>query len=239
MKLKIVGLRVEKFINKFVSGHNCDFTYYPAEDEKYTIFVRDVDRPSCKYAIRLKNEYGECGSGWCTASWGSCVVEYLYDSEPFGPFNYIPIDDGIFEAEIDWNHGNPILRSNTDGDYDPDFKCDYFSWDEVGGDGYYPSGGVFVNLEKFKELPRGMKKRPVWIFYGDSGLGKSTLAKDLTEERQIYETDSSETLPDEIVADIVVIGNKYKFTIDEVKQHLFGDPMVIPVEFKTLSKEDS
>lgn len=38
----------------------------------------------------------------------------------------------------------------------------------------------------------------------------------------IFETDSFEKLPEKIIADIVVIGNKYKHEIDNVKNRIDG-----------------
>ena len=67
-----------------------------------------------------------------------------------------------------------------------------------------------------------MEGRPVWIFSGASALGKSTLGAILAESgKVVYETDSAETLPEEIWADVVVAGQrKGGFSIKEIKQHL-------------------
>jgi hypothetical protein len=46
-----------------------------------------------------------------------------------------------------------------------------------------------------------------------------------------YETDKANKLPNSITEDIVVIGNKYQFTIEEITEKLFGDCEVIPVKF--------
>ena len=39
--MKIVGLRVEKYIGQEISGHNCDFEYTNAEFEKHIICCTD------------------------------------------------------------------------------------------------------------------------------------------------------------------------------------------------------
>ena len=58
---------------------------------------------------------------------------------------------------------------------------------------------------------RAKTKRPVWIFKGDSSSGKSYLSH-LTQKK-VYETDSNSKLPIKITEDIIVLGNKYIFTI--------------------------
>lgn len=66
--MKIIGLRIEKYIDKEISGHNCDFEFKDAEFEKHIICgVLDDNR---KVEIELSHSEGECFSGWTTASWG-------------------------------------------------------------------------------------------------------------------------------------------------------------------------
>lgn len=76
-----------------------------------------------------------------------------------------------------------------------------------------------------------MIKRPVFIFYGDSCLCKSHIAA-LTG-KTVYETDVSKNLPDKISADIIVVGNRTKFEIEEVesKIHMKDDCEIIKVCF--------
>lgn len=106
----------------------------------------------------------------------------------------------------------------------------YLLCQKRGGDEYYPSGYIDVNEELFKPTIRAKDKRLVWIFKGKSGVGKSHLASKL-DGLKVHETDSSDKLPDSIVADVVVLGNKYKYTIEEIKDKLIGDVEVHVVEF--------
>lgn len=88
--------------------------------------------------------------------------------------------------------------------------------------------GMFV--DECKSI-RIKEKRPVWIFKGGSGLGKSYISSFCRDFKNIYETDCSESLPDVIYSDIIVLGNKYKFSEDEIKLRLFGECEVIIVDF--------
>lgn len=91
--------------------------------------------------------------------------------------------------------------------------------------------GNTVNMELFKETIRAKNLRPVWIFKGKSNSGKSFLASKLND-LEVYETDSNDNLPTSITASIVVLGNKYNYSIDDIKSKLFGEVEVQIVEFQ-------
>ena len=233
--LKIVGLLVKKIINDYCEGHNCDFTYKKIEDEEYVLMCEDIYHITGhvfideygkeyhrKYEITLRDGYGECGSGWTTASYGFVDIKPVNN---FRPWNYKPKQQIILEN---------ISIKEMDS---PDFSCEYFRWSYDGGDEYYPTGYVDVNLSCFEELPRNMKKRPVWIFKGYSGLGKTSLAMQL-ENEDVYDTDISSKLPECITESVVVLGNKHGHTLEDIKTRLFGNPEIILVDFsKEVSNE--
>ena len=227
--LKIIGLLVKKIINDDCEGHNCDFTYKKIEDEEYVLMCEDIfhideygKEYHNKYEITLRSEYGVCASAWTTASYGFVDIKPVNN---FRPWNYKPKQQIILE-------NISIKEMNS-----PDFSCEYFQWSYDGGDGYYPTGYVEVNMACFEELPRNMKKRPVWIFKGCSGLGKTSLAIQL-ENEDVYDTDISSKLPECITESVVVLGNKYGHTLEDIKTRLFGNPEIILVDFsKEVSNE--
>jgi hypothetical protein len=55
----------------------------------------------------------------------------------------------------------------------------------------------------------------VWIFRGDSNLGKSYLAH--CSDLSVFETDAHSTLPHNITEDIIVLGNKYCHSLNDIK----------------------
>ena len=85
----------------------------------------------------------------------------------------------------------------------------------------------------FEKTPRMMEGRPVWIFAGASGLGKSTIGRFLELQGKIvYETDSDQRLPNMIMADVIVAGNRNKnVTIDDICARLPDGVEPIFVEF--------
>lgn len=93
----------------------------------------------------------------------------------------------------------------------------------------------FLDGALFEKTARVMEKRPVWIFAGASGLGKSTLGMLLASQgKVIYETDANKELPELILADIIVAGNRHKdLTMKELCKHLPEDVNPILVEFSS------
>ena len=213
--MEIVGLKIEKYIDKAISGHNCDFEYNDEEFERHILF--GVLSDNRKVKIILSRSEGECYSGWCSASWGHIEVVEVSN---FGGYTYAPIKKLSIE-DID-----PL-------NFDDNIKNEIFEVDYDGGDSYYPYGGYNVNMSLFKKTPRAKDKRPIWIFIGDSNVGKSYIASHLMD-LSVYETDIEEELPEEIIADIIVLGNKYHFTIEEVKERLVGDCEVYLVNFNII-----
>jgi hypothetical protein len=93
-----------------------------------------------------------------------------------------------------------------------------------------------INMSLFKTTPRGFDKKPTWIFYGPSGIGKSfiamyTMSMEGSPGLQILETDSYDTLPETISVDIIVLGNRFRNrTLQDIISRIDG--VCIPVEFK-------
>lgn len=78
-----------------------------------------------------------------------------------------------------------------------------------------------------------MDKRPVWIFKGDSGLGKSYIAGIIANSdraKTVYETDAHEEL-ETIEADIIVVGNKYDHSLEKIESKIKGEHEIIYVDF--------
>lgn len=189
--MKIIGLRLEKYIGTQVSGHNLSFEYTNAELDKHVILGLLED--NSKVEIELTVEYGECGSGWTTASWGHYKINYVnkFNGYTHKPIHELIVDDIVKDAE---NIHNDV------------FNVDYY-----GGDRYYPMGGYDVNMNLFKANGRTKELRPTYVF-----AGKSALALKFNNDTIIFETDAYETLPEKIIADVIVLGNKYNYTIDDI-----------------------
>lgn len=208
---EVLAMRKEYYVGSEAGDEAWDEV--PCTSEKYSILVKGTN--GYKYVIRLSGYGGWCGSGYTTASYADLVVEHFYDN--FGPFTHIPKhpSEKLTFERID----REVVESN------------YFSYTDW-GDEYYPNAWFSVNEDLFAELPRSFKERPVWIFRGPSALGKSTLGMDLgAQGREVYETDSSASLPDVIYADVIVLGGKYSFTIDEIKERIFETKNIIFVDF--------
>lgn len=216
MQYKVVGLREEMYIGKSVSGTNCDFEYSDQEMIKHTLLL-STRHGYHKVELTLLNVEGECGSGWCAASYG----EYEWKiASTFAEKTHTTVDD----VYIDLTEGK--METGEDS-----LVNEVFTFSEVGGCEYYPSGGYTIDMSKFKQVGVKQEARPVHIFIGDSNLCKSHLAS-LTG-KSVFETDTMETctLPDVITEDIVVIGKRYDISFDKVIDVLFGECKPIVVQF--------
>ncbi|QEM43306.1 hypothetical protein CHOTACABRAS_252 [Bacillus phage Chotacabras] len=213
--IRILAMRIEKYVGKSVSGHNCNFEYTDTVKTRHVLL--GLDKHNNKLLITLWDEEGECGSGWCTASFGRITVEqvlrfegYTHKAKDMLMIPDINMDMDYYGEDLD----NQVFRVTYDG-----------------GDSYYPSGYYSVEEDLFIEGERYSEERPVWIFVGESGLGKSFIAGNL-KGLEVYETDTSSTLPSEIIADVVVIGNKYEFWVHQVQERLVAGSTSIIVGFE-------
>ncbi len=207
MEFSVVGLKVHHYIGKTKVGNNCDFHSQDIESVKYIICL--INMSLDKYELELWMRHGECPSGWTTAHWAEHKLTKVCE---FGSLTHIPnsnYDNIVYEDSIMY------------------YKSDFFSYSYDGDDHWYPEGSIEINFEKFKKY-RGFEKKPVWIFQGDSNLGKSFIAHKLSGMK-IFETDAYQQLPDIIDADIIVIGNKYKHSKNDILSQISGE--IINVDF--------
>jgi len=227
-KIYVIGLLIEKYIGRD-EGFDSDGEVRIAdvESERYILMLK---RGFAKFELTLWNSYGMCPSGWTTASWGNYRIKKVNN---FRPFSHVPTEEIILEgATIENEEGYFLVGECNDSDED-EIRTNVFSYSEDGGDGWYPMGGVSVNVSLFKETKRAFKKRPVWIFSGNSGTGKSTIGTfSYRGGCEVFETDSVDVLPEFITEEIIIIGNKKEFSVEEIKRHLFGSPEVILVNFE-------
>lgn len=246
--ISVVGMRVEKFIGTRAvtegddAYYNCDTE--ECNDEKFILFclVKSPYEYKKLFTITLFARRGWCGSGYTTASWGNMKIKEVDD---FGPFTHAPKDGKKIKLEnAYYDYGlcfEKVTVPESDEDdadgiddwHDEDIHNNVFVLSKDGGDKYYPSGYVNVNMNLFTECKRAFEDRPVWIFFGESAAGKSTLAYYLSENKVVFETDSLDDgkLPDTIWADIIVVGNKYNITVQDIAPHLPEGTEIISVNF--------
>lgn len=236
-EFKVLGLRVDNYVEEF---EDCNFKTDYRHSETFHLFASIVGSPYVCVDISLKESIGPCGSGYCMSSWGHMNCE-LIRSDLIGPLTHRPIGQVTFKALCEQQGSSiklePLERKGKYiGDLTEDFGVFSYSFD--GHDDYYPCGGFSIDMTLFEELPRAMTKTPIWIFNGQSGLGKSTLARFIvgnSEDYAVLETDAYDELPEMIWQSIIVIGNRNKFTVDDITSRLFEGKdswKVIVVDFK-------
>jgi hypothetical protein len=204
--LKIIGLRVEKYI-AYESRDDYSDESDEAEREKHVLCV--VYENGKKAEIELSASHGLCPSGYTSASWGHLEVKEV---DKFSGFSFVP-KTGILTINEKDLYKNYVYEVDSDGD-----------------DQWYPSGGYSIDMSLFRETIRNKSIRQVWIFLGKSGTGKTFLSSKLNG-LEVYETDSSGVLPTKITASVVVLGNKYSFDIEDIKRKIIGKAEIHIVVF--------
>lgn len=134
---KVIGLREEKYIGKTVSGHNCDFEYTDTEMTRHVVLLTEVATGN-KVELTLEVEEGECGSGWCSATYGT----YKWDEVTSFAGKTHKIKSEVF---MDINEG--ILETGEDT-----FQSEVFDFSSYGGCCYYPSGYYSISEECFEPI---------------------------------------------------------------------------------------
>ena len=211
--MKVIGVREEKYIGQSVTGSNCQFSYKDEEMTRHVILGLLSDNTT-KVEITLENEEDQCGSGWCLASYGRLSYVIV---DNFHGFNYKPKKDiilgDVFAEQVDYSNELFTLEIN-------------------GGDNFYPRGFYTINKDLLIETPRALEYRPTYIFIGESGIGKSWLASQFKEDVKVFETDSVDKLPNSIVANVIVVGNKNKFDLKSIIERLNIETEPIVCEMK-------
>jgi hypothetical protein len=193
------------------------YSHGSAEMTQYELLLQGEDR--VLYSFTAQNHYGDCPSGYTSATWGSFTP--VASISELGPLHYLPLNPLCGEFT------GPLQAADED---EPDYTAVFA---EVGtgtviawstGEGschYYPEGGAGINLALFTPTHRLTLKRKLFIFSGPSAVGKSFLAA--TTSLRVYETDQSAQLPKDITNyGIVVVGNKYGHTPAQVASLLAG-----------------
>ena len=150
-----------------------------------------------KKILKLWNEYWDCWSGRTSATWWEKEIIDIWYAKHW-ELHYVPKEKLELESIDD------LI------DFDENWGCDY-----------YPQwyGEIKESmLELFKPTWREKQERQVYIFVWDSGRWKSYIARKTGID--VYETDSQSELPQEILSEIIVLWNKYPFTVEEVKEKI-------------------
>lgn len=229
MRLMVLaGATVEKVIGDGLKGSNLSFIRYPKFFTKVTLHFLDLSAEVHNRNIILITHEEECSSGWCKSTIADMEIQDI-GSAAFGPMTHKAKSNNHFYLDLD-----EFTRLSSK---DNAFKCSLFSYDKYGDDSWYPSGYFSVNYDDYLEAVRGFGELyPVWIFYGASNLGKTSLGEDLARSgREVFDTDAYDELPSKIVADIIVLGNRPrkegKWTIENILSHLPDRTKPIMVNF--------
>ena len=216
--LKLIGMNIEHYVGEeqvLSSEEILGWVPQPKELSKHLLYFKDtMSRKYHQFVFSL--EYTYCGSGYCGA-----IIAHLHKSIVKS------MPSLLFKPKTEILISEDFLVEDYEAE--KELKNEVFKFSHVGSDAYYPSGYYEINMELFCKNKRAKEKRLVWILKGVSGAGKSFLAH--KTDRTVFETDDHYELPETIVEDVVVLGNKYPHSLEDVYKRLFGDPEVYVVDF--------
>lgn len=219
--------------------------YYHANDNEKDYLNEDIiivikhEVSGSYYELKFSEEDEDLG--YVINNYGYATIERvkkpIYTSRIKEPLNIIlPKEINAVNIEHMSVRDYPIDLFNENGYFEiPGIIKVSERGDDI--DEFYPEGYVEFNRERFEEPnKRQMGGKPVWIFKGDSGAGKTYLSSMLERmNMKIFETDSikGNEIIDPIKADIIVIGNKHGFKVEYVKEHVANrdDIEFIEVDF--------
>ena len=111
----------------------------------HTILLRGEDGEF--RSLVITTDYGDCGSGWCSATWCKMGEILPIERKSFGPIHYIPKRElkgqfvenhkDYFDTMFILNDGTPVVSISL-----------------VGCDDYYPKGFCDINNDLFKQTKR-------------------------------------------------------------------------------------
>jgi len=215
-KIEIVGLQEIIYVKNRLKGKNSKYTSYKEILNKHTVF--GYIKNDQKIAINFEKIKIKCNSELSISKIAIIEVKQINN---FQPFTHVPQKNIEIKMPLKIDDDNIEVTSQF-------FENQVFKFDNIGKDRTY-----VINFDLFKKVPRFKQDRVVWIWTGPSESEKTFLSSKILN-LEVYETDSSNKIPNVIYADIIIIGDKYKFTVDEVKTKIFGKAQVIVSKFVSL-----
>jgi len=131
--LRILGLTSEQYDQIYLEGCNLKFDTKTRSATRYYIYGEYPESGGFCKILLDENYENECYSGWTTATYGVMEKE-LVTTVP--KLSHVPLVETFLEINFDLE----------------EFECDLFNYSHSGGDHFYPSGYVKVNLDKFREV---------------------------------------------------------------------------------------
>jgi hypothetical protein len=214
MAIKVVGLRIRKFVSVK--------SLIPVENTAYTIMLQDGHK---KYQVNINDAE---------------LFMRINRVDQFDFMTHRPKDKDlilgnltILDSRADYVFsGADVFSYNRYGE--PELiNCPVFSYQEGVFDDYDKliRGRFFIQMELFHFIEGTTTNRLVYILTGNDDFAKLNFAQN--SSKSIFNTDNlaENALPEDITADVVVLGNKHHFTVEQVNANLFGNPKVIEVNF--------
>jgi len=212
----IKGLRINQVpMEKYISKDKYTSEYNDDIISEYEfLYLEDGKLYSECFAL----EEGECYSGYCGAEW--IRVSNRVPMQSLGTLHYIPKEKLEVDSMFTSRNGNHYFAI-----YENDCP-------------YYPSACIEIKFDNWLDTKRGKDKKQIYIFSGPSAIGKSFIAN--STSLKVFETDAHCLTELDASYDIIVIGNKYAYRVQEITEYFIGQNVeFILVGFKNINEDNT
>lgn len=200
----VVGLRALKRVGETDVGRYAEEVWHPTVVDHFEIVLEYGQRYRVdKRVLALSEREHMCSSGYCSAQ--SVDIE-LHEYTMCGPMTHVPKRPLAIKLE----------RIGEDITVPEHYTGSWIDWSACGGDEYYPSGWLRVDLGMFEPTGRGHDRPLIHVFQGPSNLGKSTTGMYTAKALRVYDEDSGQPLSSALYADVVVLSGKGSATPADV-----------------------
>lgn len=241
----IIGSRTEYEHRNYDYQTNTNDVKKIEEDVRYYIVIKHEESGEY-FELECYSYEDICCSGYCPADYVSCEIKRIDDVRITARYKghekvllYIRDFDKLKKSELNTIFDLEDVIDLNLYENDKIFIGDAMEISFYGGDMYYSEGYVNYNPDVFTKVSvRQFDAKPVWIFKGDSGAGKTYLTDFIVRDsnKTKLETDAYEVLPDKIIEDIVVIGNKCEYDVEDITSRIPLTFYPIIVDFTKMDK---
>lgn len=224
--VQIIGLAKERYIERTDDHGKYSPDSIKGEEIRYKLYAKDAGNHK-SYIITLYESHGKNASG-DKAVRGHMSIEKAGKGVSFShkPITPITIKGFAIDPETlicTQRKNGKTEKFDVNAAYNDKYariENNLFTCSSIGNnDDKSPNGYANIKSELFEEFPEVTQKRPVWIIQGNAAT--EDFIEDI-KNLHVLHTGNSDKLPDVIYDDVIVLDEDSKFSLQDVKERLYG-----------------